>query len=215
MAKKRPTPEEQLLDLIEKGETVPTQGIKRRKAAFLKRFWLSFKAGISGIIKRLKDGLKEPNLKVLNRIFLIICLGLIAYSVTDFIFKRPDINKVYRNAQLMIRKIKNSKIPSLVEQHPFLHYFEMVRRRNIFSPVVLKEEEKKPEVKKVSLDSLAKDLKLVGISWGKNPIVMIEDSKAKKTYFLKKGEMINEFKIDNILTDRVILSFGGETIQLM
>lgn len=215
MAKKKLTPEEQLLDLIEKGEAVPSQGVKRKKTAFLRRLWLSFKAGISGVAKRLKDGLKEPNLKVLNRIFLIVCLGLIAYSVTDFIFKRPDINKVYRNAQLIVRKIKKSKVASLVEQHPFLHYFEMVRRRNIFSPVVLKEEEKKAEIKKVSLDSLTKDLNLVGISWGKNPIAMIEDSKVEKTYFLKKGEMINEFKIDDVLKDRVILSFKGETIQLM
>ena len=215
MAKEKFTPEEQLLKLIEKGEATPTPGLKPKKVGFLKKLWLPFANNLGWSIRKLKKGLKEPNLKVLNRVFLFMCIGLVVYSMTDFIFKRPDINEFYQKTRQAIKKIEKTEIKPLVEQHPFLHYFEMVRRRNIFSPVILKKDKPKPEAKKITLRKLVKDLRLVGIAWSEEPVAMIEDTATKKTYFLKSGESINDFKIDNILKDRVVLSFEGETIELM
>ena len=57
--------------------------------------------------------------------------------------------------------------------------------------------------------------KLVGISWGKEPIVMIESKYEKRTYFLKKGDSMGQFKIKDILEDRVILDYNEELIELM
>ncbi|MEA3328714.1 MAG: hypothetical protein U9Q08_03155 [Candidatus Omnitrophota bacterium] len=216
MAKKRPTPEEQLLDLIEKGERAgSTAGLKRKKTVFPKRLLLSLNSGVIRAAKKLTAGLKKSDIKTANRIFLIIALGLIAYSITDFMFRRPDLAAVYDKARQAVKKADKTEIKMLVEQLPFLHYFEMVRRRNIFSPVVVKKPAPKPEVKKVTLVELAKDLNLVGISWGKEPVAMIEDKAVEKTYFLKKGSSINQFKIDDILKDKIILSFEDETLELM
>ena len=96
-----------------------------------------------------------------------------------------------------------------------MHYLEMVRRRNIFSPIVLKEEEEKPKIQKAQLKDMAKDLNLVGISMDPEPVAMIEDRKEKKTYFLKKGDPIGKFTVEEITGATVILAYEGETIELM
>jgi hypothetical protein len=44
---------------------------------------------------------------------------------------------------------------------------------------------------------------------------MIEDQDAKKTYFLNQGDKIREFKVESILKNKVILSYGGKKIDLM
>lgn len=217
MAREKSTPEEQLLKLIEKGGEAGTTRFKRKRRLFLrlgniKMLWLSILKKISWALARLKGGLKEPNLKVLNKIFLILSMALLAYSIMDFIFGRPDIGEVY--ARLHPVKEKKPPVKIKAPTQPFLHYLEMVRRRNIFSPIMLKEPER-PELKKQRLQDMIKDLNLVGVSWGEEPMAMIEDKQEKKTYFLKKGDTINQFKIEDILTDRVILSFEGEKIELL
>jgi len=217
MAKQELTPEEQLLKLIEKGNEDETVKIKRRKKFFLdfgRLKGLRFFSGgwISRFLIKLKAGLKEPNLKVLSKVFFILSMVLLSYSIVSFIFGRPDMEKVYKKARPIteIRPLRRL----IAKDRPFLHYQEMVRRRNIFSPITLKEDER-PEVKKKEMQEILRSLKLVGISWGREPIVMIENKNEKKTYFLKKEDRIGQFKVKNILEDRVILEYNGELIELM
>ena len=214
MAEQRPTPEEQLLKLIEKEDDGTTARFKRKRNIFLgfSDFWFSLIKKISQGLARLKDGLREPNLRVLNKFFLVVSILLLGYSVADFVFSRPDINRVYKKSRLVKEKVTQEKLIS--ERRPFLHYLEMVWRRNIFSPITLDEAEN-PEVQKKQLQEMVNDLGLVGISWGEEHVAMIEDKKAQKTYFLKKGDKINNLKIENILKEKVILSFEGKEIELI
>lgn len=217
MAREGPTPEEQLLDLIEKEGGPEAAKLKRKKRpsaglAGLKNLPLALEKGFRQVLARSKKGLREPNLKVLNKIFLALSILLLGYSIVDFVFARPDIKEVY--ARDWPVKKKRPQGETMAEERPFLHYLEMVRRRNIFSPIKLKEVEK-PELKKQRLEEMAKNLSLVGISWGPEPLAMIEDKQGQKTYFLKKGEMINKFKIDDISKDKVTLSFEGQSLELM
>jgi len=218
MAKRRLTPEEQLLDLIEKGgKPEGTAGFKRKRKFFLgfsslRNQWLSLGKVIKQGLLRIKAGLREPNLKLLNKVFLVISIILLCYSIVEFVFGRSAIEGIYRRR----RPIKGKEPEEIImpQDRPFLHYLEMVRRRNIFSPIVLKEAPK-PEDKKKQVQKMAEDLSLVGISWGKEPVAMIEDRAVKKTYFLKKGDMINKFKIDDISKNKVILSYEKEKVELM
>ena len=217
MAKQGPTPEEQLLKLIEKGDEAGTARFKRRRKLFLnfgglRNLWRSLIKAINQPLIRLRKGLREPNLKAVNKFFLILSVILLGYSIVGFVFGRPDIRKVREKSRLI--KEEQSVDKDLFPPRPFLHYLEMVRRRNIFSPVTLKEGEK-PEVKEKKLLAMAANLKLVGISLEKEPVAMIEDIKAKKTYFLKAGDTINKFKVDTISNDRVILNYRGDKIELM
>ena len=60
-----------------------------------------------------------------------------------------------------------------------------------------------------------KNLALVGISWSNDPDVMIEDTKDNRTFFLKKGQLIdNQIKVEAIFKDHVVLSYGGEEVEL-
>jgi type II secretory pathway component PulC len=55
----------------------------------------------------------------------------------------------------------------------------------------------------------------VGIAWSNDPDAMIEDTKTHRTFFLKKGQTIDEeIKVQAIFKDRVVLSYKGEEIEL-
>ena len=100
MAKRRLTPEEQLLDLIEKGGKPEAAKFKRKRKlflgfGFLKNQWLFLGRGIKQGFVRFKTGLREPNLKLLNKVFLAISIILLCYSIIEFAFGRPDIEGIY------------------------------------------------------------------------------------------------------------------------
>ena len=187
MAKQGFDPEEQLLDLIEKGESFSPSKLKRRKVSF---FSLTRLRGLLEVITRvikaqgvkLKTLTKDP--KVLNRCLAGVAVVLGIYSASDFALRRLDIEQVVDKSS-MNREPYFIKKPK-IDIRQFLYYLEMVQRRNIFSPVVLKSVENiEAEAKKV-MDGLVGSLGLVGISWGSQPEAMVEDKKTKKTYFLRK-----------------------------
>ena len=217
MAKQRFTAEEELLNLIDKEDPNVPVKLRRKKSLFSnlswrKNFRLSLGSRIFHSLVRAKNGVREPNLKVLNKIFFIISAVLLIYLIIDFSFNHPDAAMIGR--LISPPKPRSFLYKNAFQPRPFLYYLEMVRRRNIFSPIVLGKS-KKPKVAKEQLRAMIKNLRLVGISWSKNPVAMIEDEKTKKTYFLKKGQMINEFKIEDVLKNEVILSFKGEKIELI
>jgi hypothetical protein len=43
---------------------------------------------------------------------------------------------------------------------------------------------------------------------------MIEDTKALRTFFVKRGEMAGEAKVQAIFKDKVVLSVGTEEFEL-
>lgn len=218
MAEGKLTPEEQLLKLIEKDNQGGTGELKRKKRFF---FGISEFRGIKDFLNRaikrylikLKLGFKEPNLKVINKAFLILSIVLLIYSIISLIFNRYNIRKVYENIQPTEEKRLTQKIK--IKERPFLHYLEMARRRDIFSSIPLKEESEKPKMGEKQIQEIMRGFKLVGIAWGKEPIVMIESKDDKRTYFLKKGDKIGQFKVNDILEDKVILDYSGSLIELM
>jgi len=214
MAEQRSTPEEKLLKLIEKEDGNEAVIFKRKRSIFFifSNFWFSLKKITGHGIGRLKGGAKEPNLKVLNKLLLVASILLLGYSIVDFALTRPNIKEAHKKST---HTREESGADSMVsEARPFLHYLEMVQRRNIFSPIALKEVEK-PEVKEKQLQEMSSDLSLVGISLDEEPVAMIENKKEEKTYFLKEGDKIGEFEIENIQENKVILNFKGKKIELI
>jgi hypothetical protein len=43
---------------------------------------------------------------------------------------------------------------------------------------------------------------------------MIEDTKELKTFFVKRGEMVGDAKVQAIFKDKVVLSLGKEEFEL-
>ena len=221
MAKNKPTPEEQLLNLIEDTEGPSTLGLKRKKASPFS--FISFGALSSTLARlrltlkdwfiQLKGGIDEPNLKVWNKALVVAAVILFIYLSADFMLRRLDLKQFTK--KVSAQKARNFEQNVTPEVRPFLYYLEMVQRRDIFAPIRLKSAENPQEETKKALATLIKDLRLVGISWGSDPEVIIEDTKANKTYFLRAGDPINSFKIDTILKDKVILESEGEKMELM
>ncbi len=214
MAEQRSTPEEKLLKLIEKEDNNEAAIFKRKKNVFsiFSGFWFFINRIISQLINGVRNGIKEPNLKVLNRLFLVVSICLLSFSVIDFVLNRTNVEDVRKEGKY--DKKDDKEVSVLYEKRPFLHYLEMVQRRNIFSPIELKQKED-PKVQEKQLQKMASTLGLVGISLDNEPMAMIEDKTAVKTYFLKKGDKIGEFKIEDIYENKVVLSFEGNTVELI
>jgi len=221
MAKNKPTPEEQLLNLIEDGEGPSTLSLKRKKASpfssvslgALSALLARLKIAIKDWLIQLKGGIDEPNLKLWNKALAVVAIILFIYLTADFTLRRLDIKQFTKKVSATKGRSFQENVKT--EVRPFLYYLEMVQRRDIFSPVKLISAENPQEEAKKVLSTLVKDLKLVGISWGTDPEVIIEDTKDNKTYFLKTGDTIGKFKIETIFKDKVVLEAEGQKMELM
>jgi hypothetical protein len=120
-----------------------------------------------------------------------------------------------------------TKIENAQEAKPFQmasllkslsYYLEKARGRDIFKIVIKGAATDAGGLAKGPSQRIieaTQDLRLVGISWSGDPDVMIEDTKTKKTLFLKKGQTINnEIKLQAVFRDKVVLSYAGEEIDL-
>lgn len=91
------------------------------------------------------------------------------------------------------------------------YYLDKVNTRNIFRPY-------EAQAKAPGAQGLAQRLakyKLVGVAWLDLPetaSIMIEDTAAKTTYFLKQGEQLEGVTVKTIYTDRVAFSYENEEI---
>jgi len=216
------TPEKQLLRLIEEPKT---QGHLHSVA--IKHFGLSLfsssviRARISFLKDRLKNDFKNGRLYRLNVKTLNIILGLwvfilASYFITNFLISVTHLKKTLnldlktaKNAQ----QIDSQAVSSL---KVVSHYLEKVRARDIFKMGSKKTQTDDAGVKAPSskIMEATANLKLVGISWSDDPDAMIEDTKLLRTFFMKRGQMIGEVRVQAIFKDKVVLSYAGEEVEL-
>ena len=96
------------------------------------------------------------------------------------------------------------------------YYLDKISGRDIFKLGPKKSPVSNEPVKVINqaVIDAAQNFKLVGISWSNDPDAMIEDTAAKKTFFVKRGQVVGDFKVQAISKDKVILSYGQEEIEL-
>jgi hypothetical protein len=219
---RRLTPEKQLLHLIEAHKE---DSSKKIEAKAIKHFGLSLFSfgGWLGRLSFFKDRLKGftgqgkfyfLDVGFINS-FIIVCIFMLAtYFIFSFSSSIKNLNKI---PSLEIKQIGKTAAGSAAEmlglKRAVAYYLDKVAVRDIFkmgpkNPLIAKggPSEKAMEA--------AKNLKLVGISWSDNPDAMIEDSKAMRTFFVKRGDVIGDIKIEAIFKDKVVLNFAGEDIDL-
>ena len=226
MAKTEHTPEEQLLSLIEEGKDFARLKQKRRKVAPLifdriGNIWAApffiYKLAKAKLI-RLKSGTGEANLKPVINILFMVSIALLGYLIIDFVFGSPDISHIYERS-LSKRQDGPGGLDE-ADSKTFLSYLAMVQRRNIFSPITIEgtqagQETAQKEALQKTIKELSVNLRLAGIALKPAPQVMIENKNTNETLFLKEGDTINKLTVQKILSDRVILSYEGETIELL
>jgi hypothetical protein len=163
---------------------------------------------------------KENTLVLVKSVNKFLIIGLIASLVfmayhiksgTDFLAQSVSYS-VKGSAK---RALSVTDLIPTVQRLSF--YLTVISKRNIFVPY-----EDKPKAgikaqheKDREIVRKTKSLKLVGISWFDRvdtASAMIEDIEKEETYFLKKGEKINNLTINTIYADSIELSDGNEEI---
>ena len=216
------TPEKQLLNLIEEPHSRSSL-----QAAAIKRHGLSiFSFGaLKGRFAFFKDRFQKDfkegkvyqlDVKALNSVLRLAVLVLAAYFIISLFLAALNSKKAL-NVEL---KNKGERQESNTQPTSFLkaasYYLEKTRERDIF-----KMGQKKTAAEAISakgpsqmIIEATQYLKLVGISWSEDPDVMIENTKIQRTYFLKKGQSIENVKLEAVFKDKVILSYRGEEVEL-
>lgn len=216
------TPEKQLLNLIEDPKTKDagirsnvakhhsmrlfSSGVWRGKLSFFKDY---FKKGLSG-------GFRQPDLKVINRLLAVIIVLSVFYLMNTFYFSIENLKKMsgLKFAAQEGAKLASPKEISALKQTA-AYYVDKIRERDIFKIGAKKTlKDTAPAAPLPIIVEATQHLKLVGISWSSDPDAMIEDTRALRTFFIKRGQMIGQVKIEAIFKDKVVLGYGGEEIEL-
>jgi len=220
------TPEKQLLNLIEK----PVAGKNAKAAAIKKRGTNNFSIGaikgrISFISETIRKGIKSGNLpwldiRVFNVALEVVTAALIVFFVSGVMISMNSSKKLYTSGISVERQAQKKPKTVKTTMEDLSYYLEKIGSRDIFKigsteiPVVAKESPIVSEPASSEVVDATKHLRLVGISWSKNPDAMIEDTKALRTFFLKAGQMIGEVQIKEIHKDKVIIRYNDEDIEL-
>lgn len=219
-----PTPEQQLLKLIEgKGGAAPAGAAKpggRSAAPSL--------AGLRGMLagrlsfwkrSRGKSGKGSVlDLTALNRLLALTAAALLAYVTFDAaaaamsLRTPPNISIVERkgaggqNAPREVMPLKESSF-----------YLERVEARDIFKEGP-RERPQEPIVQQVATadtPAAASQFSLVGISWSADPDVIIENKAEARTYFVKRGQPVGGgVKVEAVFKDHVVLSRDGQEFEI-
>ncbi|MCK5393448.1 MAG: hypothetical protein KAI91_03860 [Candidatus Omnitrophica bacterium] len=233
MVQERPiTPEKQLLELIEnsKGKNSKIVGaykVKRKgKSFFSFNAWLGRIFFLKGELKKRSRKKIILSIKAVNGFMtlgLIVLAGTFIYIISGAM---NDLKKVKN------RGLKSGEIESLLvfqgrtlNDRYLSYYMNKINKRDIFKMENVEEEivqKEEPDLTaKINMKSpnemiieATKNLKLVGISWSNNPDALIEDTEALRSFIVRKGDMIGEVKVDDILKDKVLLGFKGEQIEI-
>ncbi|MFA5157422.1 MAG: hypothetical protein WC532_08605 [Candidatus Omnitrophota bacterium] len=224
MAQGKPaTPEKELLNLIEKPMSRGTLNAATIKYHGLS--WLSM-GGLKGRFAFFRNRLKfdfraksfrELDIRTLNKILKISLVGLSVYYVIFLSMSIANLNKELK-FEVKIEKAGEG-VPA--KTNSFLrsasYYLERAKEKDIFRKGMKKIMAATGVMKTPSqkMLELTQNYRLVGISWSDNPDVMIEDTKTQRTFFLRRGQIIeNDIILKEVFKDKVVLGLGGEEIEL-
>ncbi len=210
------SPEEKLLGLIKKKRKSPAgtyadpaQIHNKPEASLMSKA----DKHVSKILKTtaLKNKFFEPSsLKAMNR-YLIAILGiLILYLLAEMIFIKP-----YKDVQSLITgsavvhdgKRLSRETEKVVPVKDYSTYSNSIPQSMVFGQSSSTEDA-------APADNVVDQIGLVGIIAGDNPQAIIEDKKAQKTYYLNKGQSFDGYVVEDILEDRVILTYEGRRMSL-
>lgn len=217
-----PTPERELLKLIEEpglAEKSPSAKVKLKFLSFFSP--VALKARFSYFKLKFKGGFSLQKLihlefRVANRGLEFFIFLLLFYLISNTLISVVNLNRK-SGLEFDIKKISApSSLPEVSLLKVASYYLEKARARDIFKMglVSVADTKQVTETPTSKIAQAMQNLKLVGISWSEDPDAIIEDTQAGRAYFLKRGQMIKDFTVKAIFKDKVILSYQGEEIEL-
>lgn len=170
---------------------------------------------------------QKINLKTINQALVVFLIGLVILMFYVSLREKPEISSVVAAiSKIKLQEFESKKIEPFQE---ISYYKDEIKKRDIFNvfeeekpapveaaqPIVKAPEP--PPVPVVPIEQKAKNIKLVGISWGDNPKVIIRDTSTQNVQFFGVGETIDgtDIKVEKILKNEVILSSEGQEMSLL
>lgn len=200
------TPEEKLLRLIrgeKKVKPKPSTPLQIKEEKDLVSSKVEIKRSFSWLARINKASLK----KAIFAALIISCTYLFINLLYPFLApKKLNISKIGRE------QAKETEADQIYGSKPLDYYLSVGKNRQLFVSAGVGESAEQPA--SIAGPDLMKNLTLVGIAAGDNPQAIIEDKKLLKTYYVSKGQMIDQFKVENILEGKIILSHGGQVYEL-
>lgn len=219
------TAEEQLLRLIESGDTDARRPGFQDARTWAQRFFPQKEEARRAAQKRLgARASKDLNLKLINAGLSIILGFLLVAIVVNTKRLQPTVEDIALQFAASTPPAQEESVRAA--PRPLAEPDGEAEKRDLFRPApppAPKEAQPKsvapapkpPEPAPADgLREKVKTLKLVGIAWGPAPIAMIEDTARHETSFVKRGQVINQMKVKTILKDRVVLSNGTADYDL-
>ncbi len=147
----------------------------------------------------------------LNKALILSGVLVIALSGINIFFFQPDIGLLQSRVAeaLPVQERPNLNLP------PVEGYLTSLTRRSLFQAATEELAPKKAPPGEGDIAGFLDNLKLVGIAWGAAPEAMIREVKEGRTFFLKEGEKIRGVTVKQILKDRVIMEYNGQTKEFM
>lgn len=155
---------------------------------------------------------KQFDIKIINS-FMVVCIFILSFYFVNNIFRSfKKINKLEFRVSNDLRQAQGGKQISRLKDISF--YLEKIENRDIFKMGPKTSTADINEVISSKAAEATQNLKLVGIAWADDPDAIIEDTKQMRTFFVKKGQMIGDIKVESIFRDKVVLRYGEELIEL-
>ena len=204
------SPEERLLRLI-RGRTKKDPDKKNLVATpvFQKtKVRLSY---LNPLKKLLKSKFKNIlDFRYLN-IFLVLLL-IIFFAYSAFNIVKP-VRERLNNISETVTSDKEGQEIKINQPKDYGYYYRQFSKRDIFNAPSIADDAN-VSTTGVNLKEALKNFRLVGIILDKQPQAVIEDKTTNTTYFLGKGESLNNLKVKEILESKVIIVYGSEEIEL-
>jgi hypothetical protein len=225
MSPQRPaTPEKQLLNLIEK--PLPRNSLNVAAIKYHGLSWLSM-GGLKGRFAFLRNrfkfnfnlrDLRDLDIRTLNKALKFSLALLVVYFIVNL---STSVANLKKDLKLPVKIEKSQEGTSANKINSFLksasYYLDKAKEKDIFRKGMKKIMAAAGAISTPSqkMMELTQNYRLVGISWSQDPDVMIEDSKTQRTFFLKKGQIIeNDVVLKDVFKDKVILGYAGEEVEL-
>ena len=203
-------PKNKALPLPEKEKAVPHEGDSGAAAVAPRRKIappVQFKGG--------GDYVKAINITLIT--VLVIIAAVLLIDIISFNLKRPAyVSEIARETGGRPQPQTQPATPAQANTSPPVaenpDNSGLLASKDLFktSPVQGAPAARVPQA---SYDKL-KDFTLMGIIAGDKPQAILEDGKNKKTYFLYKGDSVDNIKVEDIQEDKVILTINGEQLEL-
>jgi len=204
-------PEEKLLRLIKGEKKSASPSLARQEIPAEKKITSNTSNLNKNPLSSLIHTYSTPNY-IRKAIFVLMVVSFI-YLVASFIYPLVGLEKIKLPA-VSKEKAQEILISPKEESRPYEFYLEGARGRQIFGSTSGQEARIPAANTEVYEEPPVKDINLVGIISGENPIGVIEDKKNQKTYYVTKGQFIGEMQVEDIQEGKMILNYKGQRYEL-